>query len=164
MDPDAYLLQSCVQWSAIEAATVIDRVVDGLRPGGRLVAWDFVNYDAMTLLPRSPAFDRVRAAVDESFASNGGDLNVGERLPGLAAASGCRVVDLVPLVRFIRPGTSFWKWPTQFFSNYLPQVVENGFLTESERLAFEAEWRERERDPGTFLFAPPVIGIVVEKI
>ena len=147
-----------------DPATVIGRVVNGLRPGGRFVAWDFLNYDAMTLLPRSPAFERVGAAVYESFVSNGGDLNIGDRLPGMVAASGCRLVDLVPLVRFIRPGTSFWKWPTQFFSNFVPQLVENGFLTEPERLAFEAEWRERERDPGTFLFAAPVIGIVAEKM
>ena len=147
-----------------DPATVVNRVVNGLRPGGRLVAWDFLNYDAMTLLPRSPAFERVRAAVYESFAGSGGDLNIGGRLPGLVAASGCRLVDLVPLVRFIRPGTSFWKWPTQFFSNYVPQLVETGFLTDSDRLAFEAEWRDRERDPGTFLFAPPVIGIVAEKM
>lgn len=147
-----------------DPATVIDRVVKGLRPGGRLVAWDFLNYGAMTLLPRSPAFERVHAAVYESFASSGGDLNIGDRLPGLIAASGCRLVDLVPLVRFIRPGTSFWKWPTQFFSNFVPRLVETGLLTKPERLAFEAEWRDRERDPGTFLFAPPMIGIVAEKI
>ena len=147
-----------------DPAAVIDRVVNGLRPGGRFVAWDFLNFDAMALLPRSPAFKRVHAAVYESFASNGGDLNIGDRLPGMIAASGCRLVDLVPLVRFIRPGTSFWKWPTQFFSNFVPQLVENGLLTESERLAFEAEWRDRERDPGTFLFAAPMIGIVAEKM
>ena len=147
-----------------DPAAVIDRIVDGLRPGGRFVAWDFLNYDAMTLLPRSPAFERVRVAVYESFAGSGGDLNIGDRLPGLIAASGCRVVDLVPLVRFIRPGTGFWKWPSQFFSNFVPRLVETGLLTESERRAFETEWRDRERDPGTFLFAAPVIGIVAEKL
>ena len=147
-----------------DPAAVIGRVVNGLRPGGRLAVWDFLNFDAMALLPRSPAFQRVHAAVYESFASNGGDLNIGDRLPGLIAASGCRLVDLVPLVRFIRPGTSFWNWPTQFFSNFVPQLVEDGLLTESERLAFEAEWRDREQDPGTFLFAAPMIGIVAEKM
>ena len=146
-----------------DPAAVIERVVTGLRPGGRLVAWDFLNYDAMTLLPRSPAFERVQAAIYESFASSGGDLKIGDRLPRLISASGCHLVDLVPLVRFIRPGTRFWKWPTQFFSNYLPRLVETGFLTKRERLAFETEWRERERDPGSFLFAPPVLGIVAEK-
>ncbi len=147
-----------------DPAPVIDQVVLGLRSGGRLVVWDYLNYGATTLHPRSPAFDRVLAAVYESFVRNGGDLNIGDRLPGLIAASGCRLVDLVPLLRFIRPGTNFWKWPTQFFFSYVPRLVESGLLTEPERRAFETEWRERERDPGTFLSAPPMIGIVAEKV
>ena len=146
-----------------DPAPVIDRVVRGLRPGGRLVVWDYLNYGATSLQPRSPAFDRVLAAVSESWRRSGGDLNVGGRLPGLIANSGCRLVDLVPLVRFIRPGTAFWDWPTQFFFSHVPRLVETGLLTEAERCAFEAEWRDRERDPGAFLSAPPMIGIIAEK-
>ncbi len=146
-----------------DPAPVIDRVVSGLRPGGRLVIWDYLNYRATTLQPRSPVFDRVLAAVKESWKPTGGDLDVGARLPGLVVESGCRLVDLVPLVRFIRPGTRFWDWPNQFFSGYVPRLVEAGLLTEAERRAFEAEWRARERDPGAFLSAPPMIGIIAEK-
>lgn len=147
-----------------DPAPVIDRVVRGLRPGGRLVVWDYLNYGATTLQPRSPAFDRVLAAVGESWRRSGGDLNVGGRLPGLVAASGCRLLDLVPLARFIRPGTPFWDWPTQFFFSHVPRLVEAGLLTESERRGFEAEWRAREREPGAFLSAPPMIGIIAEKL
>ncbi|MYI73954.1 MAG: methyltransferase domain-containing protein [Acidobacteria bacterium] len=146
-----------------DPAPVIDRVVSGLRPGGRLVVWDYLNYGATTLQPRSPAFDRVLRAVEESFSRSGGDLNIGGRLPGLIAESGCRVLDLVPLARFVRPGTAFWDWPTQFFFSHVPRLVAAGLLTESERRAFEDEWRVREREPGTFLAAPPMIGIVAEK-
>lgn len=146
-----------------DPAPVIERVVSGLRPGGRLVIWDYLNYGATTLHPRSPAFDRVLAAVEESWKRTGGDLDVGARLPGLIVKSGCRLVDLAPLVKFIRPGTSFWDWPTQFFSGHVPRLVEAGLLTEAEQRAFEAEWRARERDPGTFLSAPPMIGIIAEK-
>jgi SAM-dependent methyltransferase len=142
---------------------VIDRVASGLRQGGRFVVWDYLNYFATTLHPRSPAFDRVLAAVNESWRRTGGDLNVGERLPGLMAGSGCRVLDLVPLARFARPGTAWWKWPTGFFFGYVPRLVEDGLLTEAERQAFEAEWREREQDPGAFLSAPPMVGIIAEK-
>lgn len=142
---------------------VIDRMVSGLRPGGRLVVWDYLNYFATALHPRSPAFDRVLAAVYESWRRTGGDLNVGERLPGLIASSGCRLLELVPLARFARPGTALWKWPTGFFFGYVPRLVEAGLLTEAERQAFEAEWREREQDPGAFLSAPPMVGIIAEK-
>ena len=146
-----------------DPAPVIDRVVSGLRPGGRLVIWDYLNYRATTLQPRSPVFDRVLAAVDESWKRTGGDLDVGARLPGLVVKSGCRLVDLVPLAKFIRPGTRFWDWPTQFFFGYVPRLVEAGLLAEADRCAFEAEWRAGERDPGTFLSAPPMIGIIAEK-
>ena len=94
---------------------VIERVVSGLRPGGRLVVWDYLNYRATTLQPPSAAFERVLAAVDESWRRTGGDLNVGGRLPGLIASAGCRALDLVPLLRFARPGTPLWEWPTGFF-------------------------------------------------
>ena len=146
-----------------DPAPVIERIVSGLRPGGRLVVWDYLNYRATTLQPRSPAFDRVLAAVEESWRRTGGDLDVGGRLPGLIAGSGCRVLDLVPLARFVRPGTTFWDWPTGFFFGYMPRLVEAGLLTEAERRAFEAEWRDREREPGAFLSTPPMIGIIAEK-
>ena len=142
---------------------VIDRVVSGLRAGGRLVVWDYLNYNATALHPRSPAFERVLAAVYESWRRTGADLNVGERLPGLIAGAGCRLVELVPLARFARPGTSLWQWPTGFFFGFVPRLVEAGLLTEAEREAFEAEWREHEQDPGAFLSAPPMVGIIAEK-
>ena len=146
-----------------EPLPIIERVVSGLRPGGRLVVWDYLNYRATALHPRSPAFERVLAAVDESWRRTGGDLNVGERLPGLIAGAGCRLLELVPLSRFARPGTALWQWPTGFFRGYVPRLVEAGLLTEGERQAFEAEWREREQDPGAFLSAPPMVGIIAEK-
>ena len=142
---------------------VIERMVSGLRPGGRLVVWDYLNYKATALHPRSPAFERVLTAVDESWRRTGGDLNVGERLPGLIAGAGCRLLELVPLARFARPGTELWQWPTGFFFSHVPRLVEAGLLTEAERQAFETEWHEREQDPGTFLSAPPMVGIIAEK-
>lgn len=144
-------------------APVVGRVVAGLRPGGRLVVWDYLNYFAAALHPPGSAFDRVVAAVLESWRRSGGDLNVGERLPGLIAATGCRILDLVPLAYFPRPGTPLWEWHTAFFFGYVPRLVESGLLTEAERLSFESEWREREADPGAFLSPPPMVGIVAER-
>lgn len=146
-----------------DPAPVVRRVVSGLRPGGRFVVWDYLHYHATKLHPRSPACDRVLEAVYESWRLTGGDLDIGARLPGLLEAAGCSVVDLVPIVRFARPGTALWEWPTGFFFGYMPRLVEAGLLTETERRAFEAEWRERERDPGAFLSAPPMVGIIAEK-
>ena len=146
-----------------DPAPVIERVVSGLLPGGRLVVWDYLHYRATALQPPSAAFERVLAAVDESWRRTGGDLNVGGRLPGLIASAGCRVLDLVPLLRFARPGTPLWDWPTGFFFSHVPRLVEAGLLTEADRRAFEAEWRDREQTPGAFLSTPPMVGVIAEK-
>ena len=127
------------------------------------MVWDYLNYQATKLYPPSPAFDRVLAAVYESWRLTGGDLNVGERLTGFLTGAGCRVLDLVPILRFARPGTALWEWPTGFFFGYVPRLVKAGLLTEAERRAFEAAWHEREQDPGAFLSAPPMLGIIAEK-
>ena len=100
------------------------------------------------------------AAVSERSRRAGSDLNVGGRLPRPIAESGCRLLDLVPLMPFIRPDGAFWDWPTQSFFSHVARLVEAGLLTESDRRELEAEWRTLEQDQGGFLSAPPVIGII----
>ena len=125
---------------------------------------DYLNYRATTLEPRSPAFDRVIAAVQKSWRRTGADLDVGGRLPALLADHGCRVRELVPMVRFAPPGSAFWEWPKRFFFGYVPRLVECGLLTTADRTAFETEWRAREQNPAAFLSTPPMVGIIAEKM
>ena len=146
-----------------DPGAVIARVVTGLRRGGRFVVQDYLNYRATTLEPRSSAFDRVIAAVQESWRRTGADLDIGGRLPALLADHGCRVRELVPMVRFAPPGSAFWEWPKRFFFGYVPRLVECGLLTAAELAAFETEWRDREQDPAAFLSTPPMVGIIAEK-
>ena len=146
-----------------DPGAVIARVVPALRSGGRFAVQDYLNYRATTLEPRSPAFDRVIAAVQESWRRTGADLDVGGRLPALLADHRCRVRELVPMVRFARPGSAFWEWPKRFFFGYVPRLVEAGLLTTAELAAFETEWRDREQNPAAFLSTPPMVGIIAEK-
>ena len=94
---------------------------------------------------------------------SGGRFVVGGRLPALLADHGCRVRELVPMVRFARPGSAFWEWPKRFFFGYAPRLVECGLLTTAELAAFETEWHDREQNPAAFLSTPPMVGIIAEK-
>lgn len=138
-------------------------VAEALRPGGRIAITDYFNYHTMSLAPRGPALARVVAAVVESWNASGGDLDVAARLPGMLAGLGLRVREIRPIVRAARPGTSLWQWPTTFFHGYAPKLVQMGFLTNAERLAFEAEWREWSDNPNAFFSTPPVYDIIAEK-
>ena len=146
-----------------DPGAVIARVVPALRSGGRFVVQDYLNYRATTLQPRSAAFDRVIAAVEESWRRTGADLDVGGRLPALLANHGCRVRELVPMTHFARPGSAFWEWPKRFFFSYVPRLVEDGLLTTAEQAAFEAAWCNREKGPAAFLSTPPMVGIIAER-
>ena len=147
-----------------DPAAVVARVVLGLRPGGRFVVQDYLNYRSTTLQPRGPAFDRVIRAVETSWQRTGAALDIGGRLPRLLAEHDCRVRQLVPLVHYATPGTPFWEWPKRFFFGYVPRLVTEGLLTDDERRAFEDEWAQREREPGSFLSLPPMVGIVADKV
>jgi ubiquinone/menaquinone biosynthesis C-methylase UbiE len=139
---------------------VVAGAARSLTPGGRLVVHDYSNYDALQLAPEHPAYDRVVAAVIESWYAGGGDPHVGTRLPRMMVDAGLDVVSVTPISRIARPGTALWQWPRTFFDNYLPGLVERGFLTRDEVDAFDAVWAERAADPAAYFATPPMVEVV----
>ncbi len=139
---------------------VVAGVARALRPGGAFAVMDYFNYHAFSLAPRSAALDRVVQAVSQSWRSHGGDLDIMLRVPEMMARCGLRVTDVRPIVRVARPGSTLWQWPWRFFRNYLPILVEGGFLTAQEKQAFEEEWEERSKDPDALLFTPPMLDVI----
>lgn len=139
---------------------VVAGVARALRPGGAFAVMDYFNYHAFTLAPRSAALDRVVQAVSESWRSHDGDLDIMLRVPEMMTSCGLRVTDVKPIVRVARPGSTLWQWPWTFFRNYLPMLVEGGFLTPREKQAFEDEWEERSKDPCAFLCTPPMLDVI----
>ena len=146
-----------------EPEAVVGRVAAALRAGGVFAVQDYFNYHALALVPRSPAFDRVIPAVSASWRQSGGDLEIGSRLPTMLIRHGLRLREVRPLTHLARPGSPLWNWAKRFFFGYVPRLVEAGMLGPDEQSAFEREWCERERDPGTFLYTPPVIDLIGEK-
>lgn len=135
-------------------------VARALRRGGCLVVQDYFNYETLTLAPKSRAFGRVIEAVAASYRQTGGDPDVGGQVPRWMRESGLEVVEIRPLSRIARPGSALWQWPTTFFRNYVPRLVEMGLLTPEEQRAFEEEWAQRSRDPDTFFVTPPMVEII----
>ena len=139
---------------------VIAGTARALKRGGRLVVHDYSNYDAFQVAPGHPAIHRVVQAVVASWHDGGGDPHVGARLPRMMHDAGLEVVSITPIARIARPGDALWQWPRTFFDNFLPHLVQTGFLGEDERQAFDAVWAERAADPGAFLATPPMVEVV----
>lgn len=139
---------------------VVAGVARALRPGGAFAVQDYFNYEAMTLAPRGPALTRVVQAVGASWRQRGGDPDLVGRLPALFRQHGLELRHLQGHLRSPRPGEPLWQWPTTFFRNFVPLLVEGGFLTPADQAAYEREWAERTNDPDTFFFAPTVFDVI----
>lgn len=139
---------------------VVAGVARALRPGGRLVVHDYSRYSGFQVAPGDPAVERVIQAVVANWRDDGGDPEVGGRVPGMMHDAGLEVISITPLVRVARPGDALWQWPRTFFDNFLPHLVRTGYLTEEERQAFDAVWAARAADPAAFLSTPPMVEVV----
>lgn len=139
---------------------IVARIARSLKPGARLVVKDYSKYDAVQLAPEHPAFVAAIAAVSRSWYDGGGDPNVGARLPRMMADAGLEVVSVTPVTRIARPGSALWQWPRRFFDNYLPGLVERGYLTRDEVDAFDAVWAARAADPAAYFASPPMVEVV----
>lgn len=146
-----------------EPELAVAGVARALRRGGAFAIQDYFNYESLTLAPRSRIMTRIVRAVGESWRAHGGNPDFVGHLPAICARSGLVLREIRPQLRVARPGSLLWQWPTTFFGNFVPVLVQNGYLTPAEQHEFEHEWAERSLDPNTFFFAPPVFDVIAEK-
>lgn len=142
---------------------IIATAHDALRPGGRIVFHEYVNYSTYSLCPRGDRVSEfVRFAI-QSFARDGGDAHVGRRLPAMLASGGFELLSLRQIARLGRPNEPLWHWPAGFARVFAPKVVAMGLADESWHQALLDEIGNAERDPGAFFVAPTVLEIIARK-
>ncbi len=146
-----------------DPGAVLARVAACVRPGGVIAIQDYLDWGAMKLVPRGPAHGRAMAACLRSWQEGGGNIDVGEELPGLAHELGLEVERFEPVARTGAVGSLVWRWLGTFFASYLPRLVERDLLTPEELEAFRAEWAQREADGTGFCVAPTMVDIVLRK-
>lgn len=146
-----------------EPERVVRAVARALRPGGVFAVQDYFNYTALALAPRSAIFGRVVQAIEARWRAHGGDPDLVARLPRMLREAGLTLREIAPITRALRPSDDFWQWPTTFFRNFVPTLVPEGFLKQSEADELAREWQSRSADPDTFFFTPPVFDVIATK-
>lgn len=144
-------------------AETFARAARALTPGGVLVLQDYFNYRAMTLAPRSPAFDRLREAILAKWRASAGDDDLAGHVPDWCAHSGLELLELRVAAHAARPGEPLWQWPSSFWESFVPTLVEGAWLSAEEAAQFFAEWYLRERERRGFFFTPPVLEVIARK-
>lgn len=164
--PDASIDVAYCRWVLCwvsDPAAVVKEIARVLRPGGLLAVQDYFDWQRLSLAPRSEIMDRVARAANQSYIAAGSDCDVVQRLPGMLKAAGLTWDFIEPHAFAVRPSDPLWAWPTTFFANYVPKLVEGGWLTEADQRAFMAEWAARSADDCTFFCTPTVYSVVGRK-
>lgn len=142
---------------------VITEVARVLRPGGRLVVFDYFNYRAVNIFPERASFTQLFNAYYQSLIDQGGTYDIGHHLPEIISEQGMEIESLTPVSKIGSPDDLYWKWFMLFTESYLPSLVDGGYFTEADREALEQDLDDAAKQPGTFFSPPPVIGIVARK-
>jgi len=128
-----------------------------LRPGGRVVAHEYVHWETFRLHPGGEAVARFGRAVMDSFRAAGGDPNVNRRLPALLVERGLRIEDLRPLPVLGRGGDRWARWLERFVRIYGRELIRQGRWSEEEALAANDEISGAREDSGSFWVGPTVL-------
>ena len=133
-----------------------------LAPGGLLAIEDY-HRDGVMIYPRLPSWPWLVAADRAWFASQGGDLNVAGRLPGLYRRAGLSFVEAVPHVKVGRPGSDVWKWLEAYFIGYLDQIAKFPPFTPARKARFRKEWLAAKRNRDSLAISPMIMDVVGRK-
>jgi hypothetical protein len=128
-----------------------------------MVLQEYLDWDAMKLIPLSAP---LRAAVDacmESWIVGNATINIAEHIPTLAARYGLIVEYFEPISRVGRVGSLEWRWVMGFLRSYLPGLVEQGLFTVEALAEFEAEYQSRSLDGSTFIYTPTMTNIILRR-
>ncbi|HEX6882503.1 MAG TPA: methyltransferase domain-containing protein [Planctomycetota bacterium] len=142
---------------------VLERVARALRPGGRLLLQEYLDWGAMQLLPHGPAFARAVEACLASWKAGGATISFAAEVPALAPRAGFTLEHLRPRARLGGVGSPEWRWLEEFFRSYLPRVVERGLMSRAELDAWSAEWAQRAAAGGSYVVAPTMADVILRR-
>jgi SAM-dependent methyltransferase len=133
-----------------------------LKPGGLLALQDY-HRDTFMLVPRPDDWDAFVAADRALFASQGGDVNIGVRLPALMQAAGLDVVSIEQTTRAGHPGSPTWNWVTGWVLSVLDRLQRSPALPPRQAARLRRQWLAAGRQRASLLVAPCVLDVVGRK-
>ena len=142
---------------------VVAQVAVNIKSGGRIAICDYFALDYL-LFPGAPVFDRLLAAVSESWRLSGGNIRVQQSLPGMLEQHGFKIIELMPITRIARPNSAHWNCPKSFWKVFIPQLVSKGFFSQTDSDEFWIEINEREKSSFAILKTPTLLDIIAEKL
>ena len=145
-----------------DPAAHVKLLARALKPGGVLAIQDY-HRDTFMLVPRPDDWDDFITADRAFFASQGGNVSIGVRLPAMMEAAGLRVTGIEQTTKDGHPGSPTWNWVTNYVLSVLPRLDHSPSLTRAKAARLTRQWLGAGRNPSSLLIAPCVLDVVGRK-
>lgn len=155
------------RWVACFVASppvLVARIAAALRPGGRLISHEYVDYATWRLVPSRPRVEAFVAEVMASWRDSGGEPNIARSLPELFRSNGLVVRHATPLVFAAHPGQPMWRWPAAFLRTGAARLHALGRVDGAWVEAVVRDLDDAERDPETIMVTPFVLELIAERV
>ena len=141
---------------------VLRRVVDGLRPGGKVVVHEYFAYESWRVIPRDAAFEQFVDAVMTSWRARGGEPNVGLALIPCLEQAGLTIDHTRTISDVVRADDSRWHWPVTFAETGLERLIQLGNVDVQTAVDMRASIRSLGTRGG-WMVTPSVLEIIARK-
>lgn len=133
-----------------EREALLAEMLSLLRPGGRLAVG---NNDNVSWLchPEHPSWKILRDAFSAAFHSNGGDLFLGRRLPGMLRAAGVRDVQVKVHVDVVKPDSPRRRHLFSLLDSLHDKIIALGLISEQELAAHRKALNEHLENSNTVI-------------
>ena len=140
----------------------VRKLARALKPGGLLAIEDYCRW-TLRMVPEPPEWENFLNADAAFFASQGGDANIGARLPQIYSNAGLDVIDITPTTKYGRPGNAEWKWLTTYFLGVLPRMATFRPFTPAQAASLRRHWLKAEKKKTSLVISPTVLDVVGRK-
>jgi SAM-dependent methyltransferase len=140
---------------------VVANIARALKPGGRAVFHEYVDYGAWQMMPRNADIDRFRTLVMQSWREAGGEPDIGLTLPLWLEQAGLEIIEVRPHIEIVRRDDFTWTWPAAFIASNSRRLHELGYVD-----AEEARRLSRALDEATdsaWMITPLVVEIIARR-
>ncbi len=142
---------------------ILLKVRDALKPGGRIVLHEYYDWTTHQTEPKLPALSKAISVCLQSLRDQAGEIDIGRYLPRIFDEIGMKVIGIRVMAKLAKPDELTWQWPKTFYYNYLPKLVEMGYLTNEEVKAALADLDRIEKLPGSTLCCPLMVEVIAER-
>jgi len=140
----------------------VRKLAAALKPGGLLAIEDYCRA-TLRRIPEPPHWENFLEADLAFFASQGGDANIGARLPDVYERAGLDVVDVMPTIKWGRAGSPVWNWVSSYFMGVLPQLARFAPFDAVQASRVRRDWLAAGKRRNSWLIAPTLVDVVGRK-